>query len=171
MILIALGANLPSRAGTPAQTLRASLGTLSEKRIEPVAASRIFVTPAWPDPNDPPFANAAIRVKTLLAPKVLMEELASIENQFGRVRATPNASRTLDLDLIDYDGRIEEGPPVLPHPRAAERAFVLIPLADVAPGWRHPVSGKTVEELIAALPESERTAVQSMAVTLMDHRG
>lgn len=167
MILIALGANLPSRAGMPEQTLRASLDALSEKRVRTVAASRIFITSAWPDPSDPPFANAVVRVVTPLAPVALMDELATIEAKFGRTRTRRNAPRTLDLDLIDYDGRIEDGPPQLPHPRAAERAFVLIPLAEVAPGWRHPVSGKTVETLIAALPENERAAVRPMEAAPM----
>lgn len=160
MILIALGANLPSLAGTPEQTLRASLVALSEKGVRAVSASRIFVTPAWPDPNDPPFVNAIVHVETALAPGPLMTELLRAESAFGRTHARANAPRTLDLDLIDYDGRIEHGPVTLPHPRIAERGFVLIPLADVAPGWRHPVSGETVQALIAALPDTERKAIR-----------
>ena len=67
-----------------------------------------------------------------------------------------NAPRTLDLDLIDYDGRVENGPPVLPHPRLKERAFVLVPVADIAPNWRHPATGQSISELIAALAAGER---------------
>lgn len=174
VILIALGANLPSRAGAPEQTLRASLVALSEKGVRAISASRIFVTPAWPDPNDSPFANAVARVKTALNPAGLMSELLRIEKAFGRTRERANAPRTLDLDLIDYDGRIEEGPVTLPHPRIAERGFVLLPLADVAPGWRHPVSGETVEALIAALPEAERAAIRpigTMSMPVSSNRG
>ncbi len=167
MILIALGANLPSRAGTPEQTLRASLIALSEKGVRAVSASRIFVTPAWPDPNDPSFVNAVVRVETALTPGPLMAELLRTETAFGRTRTHANAPRALDLDLIDYDGRIEHGPVTLPHPRIAERGFVLIPLADVAPGWRHPVSGETVEALIAALPEAERKAIRPLESMLV----
>lgn len=167
VILIALGANLPSRAGAPEQTLRASLVALSEKGVRAVSASRIFITPAWPDPNDPPFANAVARVETALNPAGLMAEILRIEKAFGRGRARVNAPRTLDLDLIDYDGRIEEGPVTLPHPRVAERGFVLLPLADVAPGWRHPVSGETVEALIAALPDTERMAIRPLEPMLV----
>lgn len=167
MILIALGANLSSLAGTPEQTLRASLVALSEKGVRTVFASRIFVTPAWPDPNDPAFVNAVVRVETAFAPGPLMAELLRTETAFGRARTRTNAPRTLDLDLIDYDGRIEEGPVTLPHPRVAERGFVLIPLADVAPGWRHPVSGKTVQALIAALPDTEHEAIRPLEQMLV----
>ncbi len=85
-----------------------------------------------------------------------MALLHRTETSFGRQRAKKNAPRTLDLDLIDYDGRVEEGPPVLPHPRLADRAFVLVPLADIAPDWRHPKSGQSIAELIAVLPPEAR---------------
>ena len=87
-----------------------------------------------------------------MQPAQLLAALHDVEVKFGRVRKVRNAPRTLDLDLIDYDGRIQEGPPQLPHPRIAGRPFVLVPLRDVAPDWRHPHSGRTVSELIAALP-------------------
>jgi len=159
VILIALGANLPSHAGAPERTLRASLDMLSRNGVVPVSVSRIYATPAWPDPADPPFVNAVAAVETELAPDELMAELARTERAFGRVRSARNAPRTLDLDLIDYDGRIGRGALMLPHPRLESRGFVLIPLADVAPDWRHPVTGRSVKELIAALPERDRAAV------------
>jgi 2-amino-4-hydroxy-6-hydroxymethyldihydropteridine diphosphokinase len=156
VILIALGSSLSSRAGTPAQTLHATIVSLREKGIEPVAISHFYATPAWPDPSDPPFVNAVQRVRTMLPPAALLAKLQDIERDFGRVRGARNAPRTLDLDIIDYDGRIETGPPELPHPRMASRGFVLIPLKDAAPDWRHPVSGRTIDELIAALPPDQR---------------
>ena len=74
----------------------------------------------------------------------------------GAMRSAPNAPRTLDLDLIDYDGRVEQGAVELPHPRMTERSFVLVPLAEIAPGWRHPVSGQELAEaLLAALPDRD----------------
>ena len=73
----------------------------------------------------------------------------------GRLRSAPNAPRTLDLDLLDYDGRIMASGVILPHPRMAERSFVLVPLAEIAPDWRHPVSGKGIGELLACLPDRD----------------
>jgi 2-amino-4-hydroxy-6-hydroxymethyldihydropteridine diphosphokinase len=160
MILIALGGNLPSRAGEPAQTLKAALAALVQHDVSVVDVSSYYVTAAWPDPSDPPFVNAVARIETNLAPEALMTLLHDTETAFGRVRSTKNAPRTLDLDLLDYDSRLEQGPPALPHPRLADRAFVLVPLADVAPGWRHPVLGKTVEDLLSALLPAERRTVK-----------
>jgi 2-amino-4-hydroxy-6-hydroxymethyldihydropteridine diphosphokinase len=156
MILIALGGNLPSQAGEPAQTLAAALVSLDQHGVKVCAVSSYYVTAAWPDPSDPPFVNAVARIETSLAPGALMNLLHQTETAFGRVRSKKNAPRTLDLDLLDYDGRVAHGPPVLPHPRLTARAFVLAPLADVAPDWRHPVSRQSVRDLLAALPEAER---------------
>ena len=160
MIVIALGANLDSPVGPPAKTIAAALEILARRGAAIVSVSRFYATPAWPDLSDPSFVNAAARVETALSPAALMKLLQDIETAFGRVRGAKNAPRTLDLDLIDYEGRMEEGPPVLPHPRLATRAFVLVPLADVAPGWRHPATGLTVEQLIGALPSEERSAIR-----------
>lgn len=152
MIVIALGANLSSAVGAPRETLSAAVEKLAQSGVEIAAVSPFYTSEAWPDPTDPPFVNAAAIVRTELSPSALLAKLHAVEMSFGRIRSTPNAPRSIDLDLIDYDGRVEEGPPVLPHPRMHSRAFVLVPLAKVAPEWRHPVSGKTVEDMIAELP-------------------
>jgi 2-amino-4-hydroxy-6-hydroxymethyldihydropteridine diphosphokinase len=156
VILIALGSNLPSHAGGPRETLHAALDALPQNGIVPIKVSAFYATPAWPDPNDPTYVNAVAQVESVLAPDALMARLHAVERKFGRERGARNAPRTLDLDLIDYDGRIEGGPPVLPHPRIESRAFVLVPLADIAPLWKHPVSGRNVRALIDALPVQER---------------
>lgn len=152
MILIALGSNLPSRAGEPRETLRAALDAFAVQGIAVNAVSPFYETPAWPDPGDPRYVNAVASVTTALSPRELMERLQRIETSLGRERSARNAPRTLDLDVIDYDSRVEEGPPVLPHPRMHSRAFVLLPLFDIVPNWRHPVSGEGVAALIANLP-------------------
>ena len=156
MIYIALGGNLDSRAGTPAQTLDAALRALESNAANIVTVSSYYVTPAWPDPADPVFVNAVVQIRTRRDPAALMKLLHETETAFGRIRSTRNAPRTLDLDLLDYDGLVQDGPPLLPHPRIAERGFVLVPLAEVAPHWRHPVTGRAVHDLIMALPQGER---------------
>ena len=154
MILIALGANLPSPAGTPTETLNRALFRLAEWHITVERQSGFYKSAAWPNPADPPFINAVTKVRTELGPARLLAVLHEIEAQFGRLRGATNAPRTLDLDIIDYDQRVEPGPPELPHPRMHTRLFVLCPLRDVAPAWRHPVLHATVSELIAALPRA-----------------
>ena len=151
---IALGANIPGPAGPPRATLEAALKRLEAAGVHIVRRSRWYRSPAWPNPADPEFVNAVAEVETVLGPAALLALLHATEAALGRTRSTPNAPRAVDLDLLDYHGAVEGGAagPVLPHPRLHERAFVLRPLAEIAPGWRHPVSRRGIAELIATLP-------------------
>src|ERR1700761_78225 len=110
MIWIALGANLPSDGFQPIETLQRALSCLEAKGVEVVAVSGFFQTPAWPDISDPPFVNAVASVRTALQPVELLALLHGVETEFGRMRSAPNAPRTLDIDLIDYDGVVMAGP-------------------------------------------------------------
>lgn len=159
-IYIALGANLPSAGRTPRESLAAALDLLAGEGVEIGARSSDWSSPAWPDPADPLYVNAVVRVTTGLPPRELMDLLHRIEADFGRQRSARNAPRPLDLDLIDYRGRVEAVPGglVIPHPRAVERAFVLLPLAQIAPDWTDPVSGRSIDDLIAVLPKADRDA-------------
>lgn len=155
MILIAIGANLPGPAGTPRDNCEAALVALGAAGIRVTKRSRWYRTPPWPPSEQPWYVNGVVAVETTLDPRALLAVMHRVERDFGRVHepGAVNAARPLDLDLIDYDGRARsEPPPVLPHPRLEGRAFVLRPLADVAPQWRHPVTGRSVTELLAALP-------------------
>jgi 2-amino-4-hydroxy-6-hydroxymethyldihydropteridine diphosphokinase len=108
--------------------------------------------------DQPRFVNAAVLLTTRLEPAALLDALLGIERSFGRDRATgpPKGPRTLDLDLLLYDDLVlDEAGLILPHPAMHERRFVLAPLAEIAPEWRHPVLGRTMEELLANLPAED----------------
>ena len=149
-VIVALGGNL-ARDGAPVQAvLEAALARFAEEGMEVVKRSAWWRSAAWPDPDAPPFLNGVAIVRTELAPIDVMEALLRLETAFGRRRGEPNAPRTLDLDLIAYGRDVIDAPGlVLPHPRAAERRFVMGPLAEIAPEWRHPVLGETAAELAA----------------------
>ncbi len=158
MILIAIGANLPGRNGlAPIETCRHAVTLLDMlPGIRLHGLSKWYLTAPVPPSDQPDYVNA---VAALLAapgapvdPRALLADLSSIETICGRQRGEANAARTLDLDIIAIDGMIRSAPdPILPHPRAHQRAFVLLPLIDVAPNWLHPVQQATPEALLARL--------------------
>ena len=177
MILVAVGANLPGFDGaTPSQTCRAAaraLGELPGLLIE--AVSRWYETVPVPRSDQPNYINGVVRLEhnaaarlerdgvmrlkrdqdAAISPETLLASLQAIETRFGRRRAELNAARTLDLDLIDMDGLVRDTPdPILPHPRAHLRAFVLLPLLDVAPDWVHPATGRTGRTLLDGVDQS-----------------
>lgn len=164
MIFIGLGGNLPSsRFGAPRATLEAALEALDAPDIRVRRRSRWYRSRPVPDDGQPWYTNGVAELETTLAPSDLLARLLQVEHRFGRVRRERWAPRVIDLDLLAYHElsnwhTANETAPVLPHPRLHERAFVLVPLAELAPGWRHPVLGRTVEELVRALPEGQYVA-------------
>ena len=157
MILISFVANLPSRYGSPLQTLQAAIKQLDVRSdINIVSVSDIYLTAPVPVSDQPWYHNGVLSVETDLAPRQLLAVLQSVEAEFGRERGERNAARVLDLDILAYNDEIldEEGL-ILPHPRMSSRAFVLYPLRDVAPLWRHPVSLEGVGAMIAGLPADQ----------------
>ena len=156
MIYIGLGANLPSTAGPPETTLRRVLALLPQRGVVVEAVSPFYRSPAWPKASDPMFVNAVARVRTKLTPGELMRVLLQIETEFGRKRAVKWAPRTLDLDIVDYAGLVTDAAHLmLPHPQMHERNFVLRPLADIAPDWRHPITGERVGDLLKIVGEED----------------
>ena len=158
MILIGLGGNLESpRYGPPQRTLEAALGELAGYGIAVAARSGWYRSEPVPRSDQPWFVNAVARLATPLAPAPLLAALQAVESRFGRRRTAPNAARVLDLDLLDHGGQVIETPVlILPHPRLHQRRFVLAPLAEIAPQWRHPILGLTAGELLARLADDDR---------------
>jgi 2-amino-4-hydroxy-6-hydroxymethyldihydropteridine diphosphokinase len=157
-ILLGLGANLASRThGSPAATLDAVLRRLEAMGLAIVGRSRWWESAPIPVSDQPWYVNGVVEVATERAPEPLLTLLHEVEGEFGRVRSYANAPRVLDLDLLAHGSLVRQGPkpPLLPHPRLAERAFVLLPLREVKPGWRHPVSGRSLNEMITALPPGQ----------------
>ncbi|MDB6454584.1 2-amino-4-hydroxy-6-hydroxymethyldihydropteridine diphosphokinase [Falsirhodobacter sp. 20TX0035] len=173
---VALGGNRPHLEHLPADLLRLALDAFAAEGITLRAVSPLYATPAFPAGSGPDYVNAVAEVEWPGTPEDLLAALHRIESGAGRERALRWGPRTLDLDLLALgdevrpdvaqwqrwhdlspDRQQEEAPDrlILPHPRLQDRTFVLVPWADIAPGWRHPVLGPTVRELLAVLPDAD----------------
>ncbi len=156
---VGLGSNLGERA----ENLRRAVAELGRRDGISVAAVSSFIeTEPVGGPPQPPFINAAARLLTRLEPRALLEALLAVEDAFGRRREVRWGPRTLDLDLLLYGDRVIDEPGLtVPHPLMHERAFVLVPLGEIAPEATHPLLGKTVRELLAGLTEGDQAPASS----------
>lgn len=178
--LIALGANIVSPYGPPEVTLHAALGEVAQLVGKVTGKSRFFRTPCFPAGAGPDYVNAAVALSTTLSAPAILSALHRIEADFGRERVQRWGMRTLDLDLLALDALVLPDaathaawralPPdlqkmrapeelILPHPRLQDRAFVLVPLADVAPDWLHPILRQTVRQMRDACPAADLAEV------------
>jgi len=155
---IALGANLAFEGMSASVLLAQALSAIQAAGFTPLAVSNVWQTAAWPPSDQPDFYNAVAAVDPGdVSPQALYQVLRAIEQRFGRERRERWAARTLDLDILAMDGvQGTFGDVTIPHPRMQERAFVLAPLVEVAPGWRHPSSGLTAAELLETVPAEQR---------------
>ena len=170
LILIGLGANLPGPDGTtPMETLDAALAELDRLGVRVVRRSPWYRSAPVPKSVQPWFFNGVVVVEFDDNPENLLKTLQRVEKKFGRIRRTRNEARTLDLDILAFRGLVvgkrdraggteqtRAGTELeLPHPEIQKRAFVLVPMADVAPDWCHPVSRQNLDQMIAHLPPDQ----------------
>jgi len=149
-IVIALGSNLKGDWASPVSVLEAAQMRLPAVGLKILACSSYWRSKAWPDITQPDYINAVAFVETPLGATEALFALHSLEAEFGRTRTSANAPRVLDLDLIAYGRTVQtDAAPLLPHPRVAERRFVMGPLAEIAPAWRHPINGERADVLAA----------------------
>jgi 2-amino-4-hydroxy-6-hydroxymethyldihydropteridine diphosphokinase len=150
-VVVALGSNLAGDFASSEALLEAALALFPQAGLPVLARSAWWRSAAWPDPAGPEYRNGVAIVEAKGGPRGVLEALLCMEEQLRRSRGQRNAPRTLDLDLIAFGRQVVEAPDlVLPHPRAHDRRFVMGPLAEIAPAWRHPVSGRTAAELAAS---------------------
>lgn len=181
--LIAAGGNAEEDTESNAAILKYALAQLPAQGLHPVAVSRIWRTPAFPAGAGPDFANACLMVHSDLGPEAVLARLHAIEAAMGRQRLQRWGQRVIDLDLLAMGQAVLPDcalvshwldlPPerqrieapdrlILPHPRLHQRAFVLVPLAEVAPDWVHPLLGLSVAQMRDALDPAERAALRPM---------
>ena len=149
-VVLALGGNLAGDYPSLEALLEAALFAFPRAGLRIAWRSGWWRSAAWPDPTAPAYLNGVMVVETALSPRALMQAVLALEGKFGRKRGAANAPRTLDIDLIAHGRQVIDAPGLaLPHPRAAERRFVMGPLAEIAPDWVHPTLGRTAAELAA----------------------
>jgi 2-amino-4-hydroxy-6-hydroxymethyldihydropteridine diphosphokinase len=157
MILIALGSNMPGPWGSSRQTVELAVTELNQFPLRCMKVSRLIITKAYGVENQPDFVNAVVEIETALSPESLLRKLHQIERAAGRKRGRRWGPRTLDLDLLVYHNvkRSQRGPVqkplVLPHPGISQRSFVLEPLCEIAPQWKHPSSHLTAAQMLRSL--------------------
>ena len=158
MVFIGIGSNLGNRI----RNIENSKYFLTVYGIDIVSSSSYYETLSWPDPTKPKFINIVIQSNTKFSPKKLLRIFKIIENKLGRIKSLRNSPRTCDIDLISYKDKIISKNISIPHKRMIKRNFVLFPLFELAPYWKHPKSKKSIKKLIFSLPIKDITSIKQM---------
>ena len=164
MIFLGIGSNLSSPFGNRFVNINLAIRLLKKYGIEIIKKSSFYETPSYPNQNNPKFINVIIEVNTVLPPADLASVLIFIEEKIGRKRNKKNDPRTCDIDIIDYNNQIfnfkyKDLDFIAPHKKVAFRNFVLFPLQEIAPNWKHPVTNELINMLIHKLPPKDKKSI------------
>jgi len=164
MIFLGLGSNLPSKYGDRFANINLAISYLESYGIKVIKRSSFYKTPSYPDKENPEFINVVILVETNLPPVELMSVLTFIEEKLERKRIKKNDPRTCDIDMIDYNSQIlnlkyNNLDFTVPHKELTSRNFVLFPLQEISPMWKHPKTKETINNLIQKLNEEEKNSI------------
>jgi 2-amino-4-hydroxy-6-hydroxymethyldihydropteridine diphosphokinase len=161
MIIIAIGSNLiSSKYKSSIDACEASIDMMLDHKITLVDKSSWYISEPIPVSSQPNFINGVILINTILNSHDLLIKLKAIETQMGRIRSTKNANRIIDLDIISYNDEITETNLLtLPHPRLADRAFVLMPISELVPDWRHPLTNISINTMLKQVKEQRITKI------------
>ena len=152
MIFVNIGSNLISAHGNRLKNLKHALELIIFEKVKIKNISSVFETPSYPNNKNPKFLNICVELSTNNKPLMLLRKLKKIEKKMFRLNNLKNEPRTCDIDLIDFNGKIINTKRLsLPHPRAHKRNFVLYPLKEICPDWRHPILNKKIDFLIKNL--------------------
>tara|TARA_B110000438_G_C15796028_1_gene642886 strand:+ start:677 stop:1192 length:516 start_codon:yes stop_codon:yes gene_type:complete len=164
MIILGLGSNLTSKFGDRFKNIDLAISFLESYKIKIIKKSSFYETPSFPNKNNPKFINIVVSIDTDIEPLQLMKFLFSIENKLGRLRGKKNDPRTCDIDIIDYNNEVIDIDLkninfFSPHKNLSSRNFVLYPLKEILPSWKHPLTNESIDVLISKLPIEDKNSI------------
>ena len=160
MILLSIGSNLKSKFESRKKNIEKSIQLLKQEHIKIITKSSLYETPSFPNTKNPKFLNIILLVHTNFTPIKLMKIIHKIENIIGRIRKFKNEPRVCDIDIIDYKSKVIDRlfmgqKLIIPHKRMLKREFVLLPLLEVCPEWKHPINQKKISDLVNKIPKNK----------------
>ncbi len=164
MIYLNIGSNLPSNEGGRKKNIIKAIDYLKELKLNLIRISNFYETPSYPDKSHPKFLNLCIKLETNLKPLIFLNKIKEIELKLGRKRLKKNEPRTCDIDIIDYNGKIIENPDlIIPHPKLHLRNFVIYPLKEIEPNWKHPIFNKKIDIFFLELDKNSHKEITRLS--------